>query len=124
MFLLKYSPDKLIPLKADHNKNPHIEYSNTLGVNIKDDLQNKVNELIQKDIEFSWEFVDFNTLQNKAIYLQPNLPTNKPLRMLELKDIGAVADGGTIVKRTSEVESISITSIEEKDGITFVYYSL
>lgn len=124
IFLLGYTPDKLSPMRGDHNKDLHIQYSGIIDKDFKLDLQNKVNEMISQDLEFYWEFVDFETLKSKAIYLQPNLPVNKPLRMLELKGIGAVADGGTIVKNTSEVEKIEITSIDKIDGNTIVRYRL
>ncbi len=63
-------------------------------------------------------------LQKEAIYLQPGLPTNKPLRTLRLEGVGAVADGGTQVKQTGEVEGINIESIEDKEGNTIVNYKI
>jgi len=122
IFLMGYSPNTLKPLKAEHNKDPHIMYEGYLDEDIKDKLQEKVNILISQAVDFKWEFVEFDTLKSKAIYLQPNLPTNKPLRMLELVGVGSVADGGTIVKNTSEVNSIQITAIERIEDNTIVKY--
>lgn len=124
MAALSYSPKLLVPQKADHDKNPHIVYSGILGKNIREELQTKTNALVLEDREFSWYFQPFDQLQKEAIYLQPGLPTDKPLRTLKLEGVGVVADGGTQVKRTSEVGKINIDAIEEKDGSTVVKYSL
>ncbi len=125
--ILGYSPDKLAPFKGDHGKKPYVQYLGTTSEDIvifKTELQKQVNDLIAKDLKFSWEFSDLNSLKEKAIYLQPNLPTNKPLRCLTLEGIGSVADGGTICRSTSEVEAINILNIEVKDNLTTIYYDV
>ena len=124
MYLLGYSPNQLKPLKGDHGKKPYIVYDCTLGKDISKELEEKANELVDKAIEFTCEFVPLSELEKDAIYLQPGLPTNKPLRKLTLEDIGSVADGGTQVKNTNEVGKISILSVTEADGNTTVSYKL
>lgn len=124
MAALGYSPKQLIPQKADHDKNPHIVYSGVLDHDIRDELQTKTNALVLENREFSWYFEPYDQLQKEAIYLQPGLPTDKPLRTLKLEGIGVVADGGTQVKKTSEVGKIQIDAIEEKTDMTVVKYSL
>lgn len=124
MFLLGYSPKTLVPLKADHNKNPHIVYQGTLEEDIKQKLEDKSNELVSQNLKLTWYFQPLEDLQKEAIYLIPGLPTNKPLRTLKLEGVGAVADGGTQVKNTSEVGKIKIESVEEENGLTIVRYSI
>ena len=124
MYLLGYSPKTLVPLKADHDKNPHIVYQGVLNEDIKQKLEDQANELVDKNLEISWYFQPSEDLQKEAIYLQPGLPTNKPLRTLKLEGVGAVADGGTQVKHTGEVGKITIGSIESQDGLTLVRYSI
>lgn len=124
MHLLGYSPSQLTPQKGDHSKKPYIVYGGTLGKDIIEELQAKSNELVDKGINFICKFVPLVELEKEAIYLQPGLPTNKPLRELTLEGIGSVADGGTQVKNTSEVGKITISSIKEQDGNTIVEYSL
>jgi Ser-tRNA(Ala) deacylase AlaX len=63
-------------------------------------------------------------MEREAIYLQPGLPKNKPLRLLTLKDVGSVADGGTQVHSTAEVGPISILPIEKKEETTLIHYRL
>lgn len=124
MYILGYSPNSLKPLKGDHGKKPYIVYGGTLGKDIKTELEEKSNELVNKAINFSCEFVPLAELEKDAIYLQPGLPVNKPLRKLTLTGVGSVADGGTQVKNTSEVGKISISSVVEEDGNTIVSYTI
>jgi Ser-tRNA(Ala) deacylase AlaX len=124
LFLLGYSPKQLNPLKADHGKKPYIVYRGILQEDIKQKLQDKVDELIAKDLKFSWEFQTYEDLQKEAIYLQPNLPTNKPLRTFRLETVGAVADGGTQLHSTSEVGKVSVDSITTEGETTIINYSL
>lgn len=124
MYVLGYSPKILMPMKADHDKNPHIVYEGILGKDIKQKLEDKANELVDKNLEISWYFQALEDLQKEAIYLQLGLPTNKPLRTLKLEGVGAVADGGTQVKNTSEVGKITIESIDNEDNLTLVRYSV
>src|SRR3989344_4273662 len=112
MYLLGYSPGKLKPFKGDHGKRAFILYQGTLDKDIKQELLEKANELVAKDLEITWKFVDFIELEKEAIYLQPGLPTNKPLRMITLEEVGSVADGGTQVKQTSEIGKIEVPAIE------------
>ncbi len=124
LFLIGYSPKKLCPLKADHGKKPFIVYQGTLGEDIKQKLQEKVDELIAGDLKFSWEFQPYEDLKKEAIYLQPDLPTNKPLRTLRLETVGAVADGGTQLYSTSEAGKVQVDEIDTEGDTTIIHYSL
>ncbi len=124
LYLLGYSPSTLSPQKGDHGKKPFITYTGIIDRDIKQELQDKVNDLLKQNLKFSWSFEPLEKLEKDAIYLQPGLPKNKPLRCLRLETVGAVADGGTIVATTEEIGPITITSIDSKDGCTFIHYSL
>lgn len=124
MYLLGYSPKILLPMRAEHNKNPHILYQGVLSEDIKQKLEDETNELVDRNLEFTWYFQPLEDLQKEAIYLQPGLPADKPLRTLKLEGVGAVADGGTQVKNTGEVGRIKIDSIEEENGSTLVKYAV
>ncbi len=124
MYLLGYSPTPLHPLKGDHGKKPFVLYQGVIGKDIKGELQKKSDELIAKSMNFSWNFDLLENLEKEAIYLQPGLPKNKPLRALKLEGVGLVADGGTIVASTQEVGNISIVNIEISDGNTSIKYQV
>ncbi|MEP7103119.1 MAG: alanine--tRNA ligase-related protein [Candidatus Dojkabacteria bacterium] len=121
-------PNSLSPLKADHGKKPFILYSILKDVGdlneLKEKIQNTTNDLINSDLKFSWGFVTLDELSKEAVYLQPNLPSNKPLRMLKLEGVGSFADGGTIVQKTSEVGGITIEEIIKEGDTLKVSYSI
>lgn len=124
LFLLGYSPAPLHPQKGDHGKKPFILYSGSIEKNIQEELQKKTDELILQNLRFTWSFETLETLEKIAIYLQPALPQNKPLRALHLEGVGTVADGGTIVGFTKEVGQVTILSIETSDNTTCISYKV
>ena len=124
MYLLGYTPTQLTPLKGDHGKKPYIVYQGVVLEDIQPKIQAKVDELIAQNLAFSWEFIPYDQLQKEAIYLQPNLPTNKPLRALRLETAGTVADGGTQLHSTAEVGKILVGSVEVEGETTVIKYSL
>lgn len=122
MYVLGYSPAPLMPMKGDHGKKPFIVYEGIVNKDIKQELQDKSNELIKKNLKITWEYADLEALKKDAIYLQPGLPTNKPLRKITLEGVGSVADGGTQVKEIGEVGEIEIPSVENDGVYTTVTY--
>ncbi len=124
MYLLGYSPSPLKPFKGDHGKKPVIFYQGTIDEDIRQNLEKKSNDLVKQDISFSFRFASYEELEKEAIYLQPGLPKNKPLRLLTLTGVGSVADGGTQVHSTAEVGKISILPLEEKEEATLIHYRL
>lgn len=124
MYLLGYSPQTLMPFKGDHGKKPFITYKGMINKDIRQELEDKANELVAKNLSLTTEFVPLEKLKKEAIYLQPGLPENKPLRILRLEGVGAVADGGTQTAKTGEVGKISITAIDTSEETTTVRYAI
>jgi Ser-tRNA(Ala) deacylase AlaX len=124
IYLLGYSPKLLMPLKGDHGKKAFICYQGTVEKDIREELERLVNDLVERNLNFTFRLVEHEELERESIYLQPGLPKNKPLRLLSLSGIGSVADGGTHVNQTSEIGKISILPIEVKDGMTFIHYRI
>lgn len=124
LYLLGYSPNPLMPFKGEHEKKPVIYYQGMVEEDFREALEKKANDLVAQNLVFSFRFADHQDLEREAIYLQPGLPKNKPLRLLTLEGVGSVADGGTQVHSTAEVGEISILPIEQKDGMTLIHYRL
>jgi Ser-tRNA(Ala) deacylase AlaX len=124
LYLLGYSPNPLKPFKGEHEKKPVIYYQGTIEEDFREALEKKANDLVAQNLPFLFCFVDHQELEREAIYLQQGLPKNKPLRLLTLKGVGSVADGGTQVRCTAEVGHISVLPIEKKDGMTLIHYRL
>ncbi len=127
LFRLGLVPETLKPLKADHGKRPYVLYEGSLAAHPAlglEQLNQAVAQIIQEQLKLSWEFAPLEKLQQDAIYLQPGLPTHKPLRRLTLEGVGSVADGGTLVQNTAEVGKVNVTAIEEIDGQVKISYQL
>ena len=124
LYLLGLSPKTLVPFKGDHGKKPFITYQGTVTEDFREALEAKANDLIAQNLSFSTRFAPHEELEQEALYLQPGLPKNKPLRMLTLEGVGSVADGGTQVHTTKEVGKISILPIEKQDGMTLIRYQI
>lgn len=124
MYILGYSPDKMVPTKGEHGKKAYIIYKGAPSDTLAEELTAKANELVSQDLAITWELTSFDDLKVKAIYLQPNLPTNKPLRMVTLEGIGSVADGGTLLKSTGEVGTIVIKGVDVDGEFTKVSYRI
>lgn len=124
MHVLGYSPKPLYPQKGDHGKKPYIVYAGVTESDITKELSDKSNELVTSALPFTTAFVPLADLEKEAIYLQPGLPADKPLRKLTLEGVGSVADGGTQVKNTSEVGLITIVSVTAAADTTVISYSL
>lgn len=69
MYQLGYSPTALVPFRGDHDKKLYIMYQGTLDKDIKQELEDKTNELVEKNLQFSWIFQSYSDLQKEAIYL-------------------------------------------------------
>ena len=121
---LRIHNDKLIPSKANHGKKAYISYigkSNSLD---QTDIQKRINKILKNNLKITSEFVEYEKLKEIALYIFPNLPKNKPLRIIEMEGYKPVPDGGTLVKKTGEIKSIVIENIEFSNQNTTVYYSL
>lgn len=127
LFRLGYVPEKLKPLKGDHGKKPYVLYEGCLPdlpELTAERLNQEIAALIGEERALSWEFAPLKKLEADAIYLQPGLPTNKPLRKLTLEGVGSVADGGTLVCNTREVTRLTVTTIEDFQDQVKVNYTL
>ncbi len=126
LYRLGQVPSPLAPTKADHGKKAFVQYAGIIGAALDAaTVEAETNRLVAENLEFNWEFVSLEQLEADAIYLQPGLPTGKPLRKLSLQNIGSVADGGTILHRTSEVGQVKIKQIEvREDTDTIIWYQL
>lgn len=124
MYQLGLSPAPLMPFKGDHGKKPSICYQGTLDRDFREELEREANRLVEGNLLLSTRFASFEEMEKSALYLQPGLPKNKPLRLLHLEGVGSVADGGTQVSHTSEVGKIAVLPLTCKDGVTTVHYRI
>ena len=84
----------------------------------KEEIENKINQLIQEDHEISFQWIT-----NEELDKQPDLVrtmsvkpprTNNKIRLVKIGNIDLQPCGGTHVKSTKEIGEIKIGKIENK----------
>ena len=84
----------------------------------KEDIENKINQLVQEDHEISYQWIN-----NEELDKQPDLVrtmsvkpprTNNKIRLVKIGNIDLQPCGGTHVKSTKEIGEVKIGKIENK----------
>ena len=84
----------------------------------KEKLQKKLNQILEKDNEVTYQWIESNELEKKPELIRtmsvkpPKI--NKKIRLVKIGDIDLQPCGGTHVRNTSEIGSIIIGKIENK----------
>jgi alanyl-tRNA synthetase len=112
----------LVPTKADHGSKPFLEYRGELRDLTAEQLEERVNAIIQENRPVHTGETTFAELKEIAEFVPPNLPKNKPLRFLQIEGYSAMPDGGTHVRKISEIGKVEVTAITVKGGNTIVRY--
>lgn len=116
--------DGLSPLKGSHGKKPFVEYQGEFDASRKEELETKINEAVQKDLPVVTKFVTIEEMEKECTFIPPNLPRNKPLRMIKIGDFPGMPDGGVQVKSTKEIGKIWIANITVAEGKTSIRYGI
>ena len=116
--------DGLIPVKGSHGKKAFLEYPGSLDPATKEELEKKVNDILQKDLPVVTKETTYDELAKDCKFLPPHLPKDKPLRMIKIGDYPPMPDGGVHVKTTKEIGKIWIVNITSQNGITNIRYGI
>ena len=114
----------LVPKNGSHGKKPFLEYQGSFDLALKDDLEKKVNEVLEKNLTVTTSDSTYQELEKECLFLPPNLPKNKPLRMIKIGDFPAMPDGGVHVKTTKEIGKVWIANLTCDNGVTKVRYGV
>jgi len=114
----------LTPLKGSHGKKAFLEYTGEIDPAIKEKLEVEVNVVAQKDLPIVTKETTYDELAKDCPFLPPNLPKNKPLRMIKIGDFSSMPDGGVHVKTTKEIGKIWIANITVQNGTTNIRYGV
>lgn len=127
LYILELSPDVISPVKASHSRRAYIEYVKTkdaLPENLGKVLSEEIEKLRKDKLPIHIEFVSKDSIKDKARWLPPKLPTDKPLRIVSFGDNKGIPDGGTLSKNTSEIPPVKITDIDVDGDCVTVKYSI
>ena len=114
--------ERLKPLKGSHGKKAYLEYEGAMDISLKEELEKKVNEAIEKDLSITAKDATYDELAKECRFLPPNLPKDKMLRMLKIGDFPAMPDGGVHVRSTKEIIKVLITDLLSQEGKVIVKY--
>ena len=84
----------------------------------KEEIENKINQLVKDDHEISYKWITLEELDNlpdlvRTMSVKPPRTNNK-IRLVKIGSIDLQPCGGTHVKRTKEIGNIRIGKIENK----------
>ncbi|OGF99574.1 hypothetical protein A2Y99_04380 [Candidatus Gottesmanbacteria bacterium RBG_13_37_7] len=114
----------LIPVKGSHGKKAFLEYQGSIDISKKDEIEKKVNEVLQKDLSVISKEATYAELEKECKFLPSNLPKDKLLRMIKIGEYPVMPDGGIHVKTTKEIGKIWIANITSQDGIVNIRYGI
>ncbi len=84
----------------------------------KEEIENKINQLVKDDHEISYQWITLEELDNqpdlvRTMSVKPPRTNNK-IRLVKIGSIDLQPCGGTHVKKTEEIGNIKIGKIENK----------
>ena len=117
-----------VPSKGYHFPDgPYVEYDGELDPEEQAVLQREIeaeaNELVAQNLPVSCHFVEYDELKQLCRHVPTNLPTNKPIRVVQF-DKFAVPCGGTHVHSLADIQKLTITKLKKKGGSIRVGYSV
>lgn len=116
--------DNLQPIRGGHGKKPFIEYQGELAVAIQQKLEGEVNKTAKQGLIVITKEASYDEIVKNCQFIPPNLPKNKPLRMIKIGDFPGMPDGGVQVKNTNEIGKIWLANIAVVDGVTTIRYGV
>ncbi len=117
-----------VPAKGYHfPDSPYVEYDGQFDPETRDELMAQIeklgNEYIEQDLPVSCHFVEHDELKQLCRHVPTNIPTNKPIRVVQFDNF-AVPCGGTHVKSLAELKDLTITKLKKKDKSIRVGYNV
>jgi Ser-tRNA(Ala) deacylase AlaX len=114
----------LTPVRGDHGSKPYLEYTPEINTTIKEKLEEEVNNVIRENRNVITKETSLDELSKIVRYIPPNLPKDKPLRIIHIDGFYAMPDGGTQVKQLGEIGEIKILSISNNEGKSIIKYQV
>lgn len=114
----------LKPLKGSHGQKAWLEYEGEVDTFLKDKLETKIGEEVNKDLPILAKEDSYDELIKECQFVPANLPRNKSLRMLRIGNYPAMPDGGVHVKSTKEIGKIWIVNITSQEGKVNIRYGV
>jgi Ser-tRNA(Ala) deacylase AlaX len=117
-----------VPAKGYHfPDSPYVEYDGQFDPEKRDELMAEIerlgNEYVKQGTPVTCRFVEHAELKQLCRHVPTNIPTNKPIRVVQFDNF-AVPCGGTHVKSLDELKDLTITKLKKKDKYLRVGYNV
>lgn len=126
MAVADWRPDWVAVRGAHYPHMSFVEYEVPEGTEFDEaflpSLQEKVNTLSISDYENQLLFMSKEEMTKYCRHVPPNIPSNKPSRIVLYADNFGIPCGGTHVKNVKEIGEIEITKLKIKKGLAKVSY--
>lgn len=109
--LLTIAKSTPVPMKAEHNRDPYIQYSGCFEDTDPLPLEKALNELIASNPKITMRQASLDEIKASCRFVPPNLPYNKPLRVVQIGLGELVPCGGVHLMELGEAGKIKITAI-------------
>lgn len=116
-----------IPVSANHGSKCYVQYEGTFTRDIREEVERRVNDLVVSNPPLFMRQSTFDEIRAKCKFIPAGLPTNKPLRTVQIGESGQIIPcGGVHVCRLGEVGRVIVGAIEyhQKTLSTFVNYRI
>ncbi|MBX7052614.1 MAG: hypothetical protein K1X54_11310 [Flavobacteriales bacterium] len=118
---------ELIPNKGHHfSDGSYVELIGELQMNpdlAKVTLQSILHNEIKTEKVVSVEMVTHDELRLRCPFIQPSIPNDKPLRIVNIESFFPIRCGGTHVDKLNEIPNIQITRLKVNKDIIRISYS-
>ncbi len=118
--------DSMVPVKANHGSNAYLEYAGEFPSGVLGEVEARVNALIAQDRPVFMCESSLDDIKAKCRFVPAGLPTNKPLRTVQIADGELVPCGGVHVRRLGEIGRVVLGNIKRdpKSGNTVLKYRI
>lgn len=106
------------------NQKSYLELSAEIDPSLAKNIQNRANQIISENHPISFEMLTKAQMEQRDIKLPFDLPTNKPLRIMQIGTFPPMPDGGTHLESTGTCWPITVTEIKPKKGAWRISYSV
>ena len=119
----------LVPVRGGHY--PHmsfVEYEGEIAPeeaeSIRQQLEQVANEVIEKGGRNEIRFMPVSEMHTVCRHVPPNIPTNKPARVVIYNGDFGVPCGGTHVTDLQDIGRMTVIKVKTKKGLTKVSYAV
>ena len=114
----------LVPVKGHHGKKAYLEYAGTGPIKIER-LQGQIDGLISRNLPVRMSEATLDAIKEACAFVPPGLPSNKPLRIVQIGDHSPVPCGGVHVKSLDEIGQLIVqAAVEDSPGAWKLKYRI